>query len=89
VLAARHPAVGAGRSRTAAARRAAVHQGRAPEPVVFDYGGTYVQTDAVFTHNVTHEWNHGIGEIVTALLDAGMTLIGLTEHDSVPWNALP
>jgi hypothetical protein len=48
-----------------------------------------VQTDAVFTHNVTHEWNHGIGEIVTALLDAGMTLIGLTEHDSVPWNALP
>ena len=59
------------------------------EPVVFDYGGTYVQTDAVFTHNVTHEWNHGLGEIVTALLDAGMTLIGLTEHDSVPWNALP
>lgn len=59
------------------------------EPVVFDYGGTYVQTDAVFTHNVTHEWNHGLGEIVTALLDAGMTLSGLTEHDSVPWNALP
>jgi uncharacterized iron-regulated membrane protein len=59
------------------------------EPVVFDYGGTYVQTDAVFAHNVTHEWNHGLGEIVTALLDAGMTLTGLTEHDSVPWNALP
>ena len=27
--------------------------------------------DAVFEHNVSHEWNHGIGEIVTALLDAG------------------
>jgi hypothetical protein len=24
-----------------------------------------------------------------ALLDAGMTLTGLAEHDSVPWNALP
>jgi SAM-dependent methyltransferase len=59
------------------------------EPLVFDAGGTYVQTDAVFTHNVTHEWNHGLGEIVTALLEAGMTLSGLTEHDSVPWNALP
>jgi SAM-dependent methyltransferase len=59
------------------------------EPQVWDQGGTYVATDAVFTHNVTHEWSHGIGEIVTALLDAGMTLTGLVEHDSVPWNALP
>jgi SAM-dependent methyltransferase len=59
------------------------------EPQVFDDGGTYVDSDAVFEHNVTHEWNHGIGEIVTALLDAGMTLTGLAEHDSVPWNALP
>jgi hypothetical protein len=38
---------------------------------------------------VTHEWNHGLGEIVTALMDAGMTLTGLAEHDSVPWNAYP
>ncbi len=59
------------------------------EPMVWDEGGTYVQTDAVFTHNRTHEWNHGLGEIVTALLDAGLELTGLTEHDSVPWNALP
>ena len=59
------------------------------EPLVPDDGGTYVQTDAVFTHNTTHEWNHGLGEIVTALLDAGMSLTGLTEHDSVPWEALP
>jgi len=59
------------------------------EPQVWDEGGTYVQTDVVFTHNRTHEWNHGLGEIVTALLDAGMELTGLTEHDSVPWEALP
>jgi SAM-dependent methyltransferase len=60
-----------------------------PEPQVWDQGGTYVQTDAVFTHNVTHEWSHGLGEIVTALLDEGLAVTGLTEHDSVPWNALP
>ena len=59
------------------------------EPQVWDDGGTYVTTDAVFEHNVTHEWNHGLGEIVTALLDAGLTVTGLAEHDSVPWNALP
>jgi hypothetical protein len=40
-------------------------------------------------HTITQEWNHGLGEIVTALLDAGMQIIGLTEHDSVPWEALP
>jgi SAM-dependent methyltransferase len=59
------------------------------EPNVFISGGTYVSTDAVFEHNVTHEWNHGLGELVTALLDAGMTLTELTEHDSIPWDGLP
>ena len=57
--------------------------------MVWDEGGTYVETDAVFTHNVTHEWNHGLGEIVTAVLAAGLELTALEEHDSVPWDALP
>jgi SAM-dependent methyltransferase len=59
------------------------------EPLVFDEGGTYVETDVVFTHNLTHEWNHGLGELITALLAAGLELTGLAEHDSVPWQALP
>ncbi|MGA5302378.1 class I SAM-dependent methyltransferase [Nucisporomicrobium flavum] len=59
------------------------------EPMVWDEPGTYVDTDHEFVHTVTHEWNHGLGEIVTALLEAGMTITGLVEHDSVPWEALP
>ena len=59
------------------------------EPTVWNEGGTYVETDVVFEHNVTHEWNHGLGEIVTALLDEGLELTGLVEHDSVPWEAMP
>ncbi|HEY7429830.1 MAG TPA: class I SAM-dependent methyltransferase [Streptosporangiaceae bacterium] len=59
------------------------------EPTVFNDPGTYVETDANFTQNVTHEWNHGLGEIITALMDAGLRLTGFTEHDSVPWEALP
>jgi SAM-dependent methyltransferase len=59
------------------------------EPMVFEAGGTYVSTDAVFTHNITHEWSHGLGEIITALLSAGLTITGFVEHDSVPWEALP
>jgi SAM-dependent methyltransferase len=60
-----------------------------PEPLVWDEPGTYVQTDATFVHNRTLEWNHGLGEIVTALLDHGLELTMLSEHDSVPWEALP
>ena len=59
------------------------------EPMIFDEAGTYVSTDVVFKHTLTHEWNHGLGEIITALLGSGLTITGLTEHDSVPWEALP
>jgi hypothetical protein len=58
------------------------------EPQVYEEGGTYVETDVEFTHNTTHEWNHGLGEIVTAVLDAGLSVTGLVEHLSVPWEAL-
>ena len=59
------------------------------EATVWEEGGTYVETDAVFTANTTHEWNHGLGEIVTALIGEGMRVTRLVEHDSVPWEALP
>ena len=59
------------------------------DATVFDEPGTYVETEVQFQHNRSHEWNHGLGEIVTALLDAGMQPTGLVEHDSVPWNAMP
>ena len=58
------------------------------EPTIWDEPGTYVTTETEFTHTVTHEWNHGLGEIVTALLEAGLTVTGLVEHESVPWEAI-
>ena len=59
------------------------------EPNVWDAPGTYVETDVEFVHTVSHEWNRGLGEIVTAVLAHGMELTMLVEHDSVPWDALP
>ena len=59
------------------------------EPLVWTEGGTYVETDVTFEHNITHEWNHGLGEVMTALLERDMRITGLVEHDSVPWNAFP
>jgi SAM-dependent methyltransferase len=60
-----------------------------PEPMVFDDDGSYATTDAVFENTTTHEWNHGLAEIITALIDAGLELTGLTEHDSAPWAPFP
>lgn len=57
-------------------------------PTVFDDASTYVETDAELTQGLSHEWNHGLAEIVTAVLDAGLQLTQLVEHDSVPWNAV-
>jgi SAM-dependent methyltransferase len=59
------------------------------EPMVYEDEGTYVQTEVEFASNRTFEWNHGLGEIVTALFEAGLELTMLAEHDSVPWEALP
>jgi SAM-dependent methyltransferase len=59
------------------------------DPFVEDVDGSYVDRDAHFKHTVSHSWNHGLGEIVSALLDADLQLTMLVEHDSVPWEALP
>lgn len=58
------------------------------EPTESDDDRTYVDGPPLeVTRN--YEWNHGLGEIVTALLDAGLRLEFLHEHREVPWQALP
>ena len=60
-----------------------------PEPGHFDAPGTYVDTTVEFGHNQVRDWSHGLGEIVNAVLEAGLELTMFVEHDSVPWDALP
>ena len=60
-----------------------------PEPMVFSSENTYVETATKFTQTVTHEWNHRLGDVVTALLEHGMTITALVEHRSLRWEALP
>ncbi|WP_082805173.1 class I SAM-dependent methyltransferase [Pseudomonas sp. BMS12] len=59
------------------------------EPMVWDDDATYMRTERPLTATVTHEWNHGLGEVVSALLRYGLEITGLEEHDSLPWEALP
>lgn len=60
-----------------------------PAPLEWDDDSTYVEVSAPLQSTRTYEWNRGLGEIVTALLDRGLRLDALIEHDSVPWEALP
>jgi SAM-dependent methyltransferase len=59
-----------------------------PEPIVDDDPGTYAGPGTV-AHARTYEWNHGLGEVVGALLDTGLQLTGLREHRALDWQGLP
>jgi hypothetical protein len=61
----------------------------AGEPTAFDYDETYTDQDAPLTNSRTYEWNHGLGEIITALLDHGLVLEAFEEHRTLHWRALP
>jgi SAM-dependent methyltransferase len=59
-----------------------------PEPSAWETDTTYVDGPKL-THRRTYEWNHGLGEIVTALVEAGLCIAFVHEHREVPWRALP
>lgn len=59
------------------------------EAFVSDEGGTYVETDHVFTNTLAVEWNHGLSDTLGAVLRHGMRITVFEEHTSVPWEALP
>ncbi len=59
------------------------------EPIVDDEDETYVPTDTKLVNTITHSWNHGLAEVITAVQDAGLEFISLAEHTSVPWAAIP
>ncbi|MEU1285591.1 class I SAM-dependent methyltransferase [Kitasatospora sp. NPDC005856] len=49
-------------------------------PIVVDHPGTYADPDARLDATVTVQWQHGLGEVVTALTGAGLRLDFLHEH---------
>ena len=59
-----------------------------PEPTRFEEAYTYTDGDPL-AEPVGYEWNHGLGEIVQAVLDAGLASTRLVEHDEVDWPAYP
>ena len=49
----------------------------------------YAEPERVLTAFETNEWQHGIGEVVTALANAGLRIDFLHEHDRLVWPGIP
>lgn len=59
-------------------------------PMEMAEGGTYTDGDtSKMTSVATVEWNHGLGEIVQAVIDAGLMITMLVELPYCEWLALP
>lgn len=56
------------------------------KPLIDDAPADYASETLLENGNL-HEWLHTTGDIVTALLDAGLTIKMLHEHDGLPWPA--
>jgi SAM-dependent methyltransferase len=57
-------------------------------PTRWEEPNTYAG-EGVLDHPVHYEWNHGLGEVVTALLGAGLELRSLEEHRFLEWQGTP
>jgi SAM-dependent methyltransferase len=50
---------------------------------------TYTDGPPLSGATTAYEWRHGLGEVVTALLGAGLRITALTETDMLPWPRWP
>ena len=57
------------------------------DPLIFDVHGSYADPNAdLGAEHQEHGWDHGLGEIVTALIDAGLRIDRLEEHPFLEWK---
>lgn len=57
-----------------------------PEPLSFPVKGSYADRTAELAATAEHGWDHGLGEIVTALVEAGLRIESLREYPWVEWK---
>ena len=59
-----------------------------PGGTTFVEESTYVDQTGPLASPEIRSFNHGLGEIFAAVIDAGLTITAFEEHRSVPWNPL-
>ena len=58
------------------------------EAIYEEYEGTYTDEKSNMI-STEYTWNHSLGEIITSLIDAGLTIECLNEYDASPYNIFP
>ena len=58
------------------------------EPLRSEGQHSYAGGDALTENTVNYEWNHGLGEVVAVVIDAGMRLEFLHEHTFADYQGL-
>jgi len=58
------------------------------EPAAYEGDSTYVDGPKLAPRR-TYEWNHGLGEILSAVVGVGLRIEFVHEHREVAWQALP
>ena len=59
------------------------------EAIRYDEPGTYTEAGVEIDHTITYEWNHSLGEIVSALADEGFRIESLREYPFSGYQAQP
>ena len=59
------------------------------EPLEYENQVDYADETTAPVNKTTYDWNHGLGEVVTALCQAGLEIRFLHEHEIIPWRAIP
>jgi len=58
------------------------------EAIYEEYEGTYANTDSKMVSK-EYGWNHGLGEVINALTEAGLHIDYLNEYNESPYDVLP
>jgi SAM-dependent methyltransferase len=56
------------------------------EPLTFPTQGSYADASARVSTPLEHSWNHGMGEIIQALIDAGLAIELFREYPWCDWD---
>ena len=58
-------------------------------PFVYNDAMTYTGDPTPLAHTRSYEWCHPLSDIIGGLLDAGLRLEFLHEHETLPWRHFP
>jgi len=58
-------------------------------PLEFRPSQTYTGDPRQLANNLNFEWIHPVSDILKALIDNGMTLERIAEHEALPWQMFP